>query len=227
MKKYLSLILVAMLALGCTNAQTKETRDVDNFTGVAFGVAGTLILEQGNTFSVVLEGDEDFLEEIETTVRGNRLIIRHDRLWSFGNKKVTAYVTMPEIDNLSVSGSGKMIAEGVLKTADLNMSVSGSGSVELKDLMAESVDCSISGSGSIELNGKAEDGELSISGSGNYSGQDFQLKTLDVSISGSGTCRAMVEEDLEARVSGSGDVYYTGNPRVDARVSGSGKVRKN
>jgi len=159
MKKYLSLILVAMLALGCTNAQTKETRYVDNFTGVAFGVAGTLILEQGNTFSVVLEGDEDFLEEIETTVKGNMLIIRHDRWRSFGNKNVKAYVTMPEIDNLSVSGSGKMIAEGTLKTADLDMRVSGSGTIKLKDLTAESVDCSISGSGSIELNGKAEDGE--------------------------------------------------------------------
>lgn len=227
MKKYLSLILMSLLVLGCSYAQTRETRDVNEFTGIAFGVAGDLILEQGSTFSVVLEGDEDFLEEIETIVKGNKLVIRHDNWFSFGNKKVTVYVTMPEIVSLSVSGSGKMIAEGPLRAAGLDMSVSGSGDIELKDLNAESIDCSISGSGSIELNGGAEDGELSISGSGNYDGQTFQLNTLEVSISGSGTCRAAVEEELEARVSGSGDVYYSGNPQVDARVSGSGKVRKN
>jgi hypothetical protein len=227
MKKYLSLILGSLLVLGCSYAQTKETRDVDDFTGVAFGVAGEIILVQGSTFSVVLEGDEDFLEEIETTVRGNRLIIRHDSWFSFGNKKITAYVTMPEVESLSVSGSGKMIAEGSIRAEDLDMNVSGSGHIELMDLNAESIDCSISGSGTIELNGKAEDGELSISGSGDYYGQSFALSTLDVSISGSGKCRATVADDLTARVSGSGDVYYTGNPKVDARVSGSGKVRKN
>jgi hypothetical protein len=227
MKKFLNLILVSFLVLGCSFAQTKETRDVDDFTAVAFGVAGELILVQGSTFSVVLEGDEDFLEEIETTVRGNRLIIRHDSWFSFGNKKVTAYVTMPEVEGLSVSGSGKMIAEGSIRAEDLDMNVSGSGRIELMDLNAESIECSISGSGTIELKGKAEDGELSISGSGDYYGQSFPLSTLDVSISGSGTCRTTVEDDLTARVSGSGDVYYSGSPRVDARVSGSGKVRKN
>ncbi len=227
MKKYLNLVLLALFAIGCSYAQTKETRDVDDFTGVAFGVAGELILEQGNNFSVVLEGDEDFLEEIETTVRNNKLLIRHDRWFSFGNKKVTVYITMPEVESLSVSGSGKMIAKGSIRTDNLDMGVSGSGDIELKDLIAGSIDCGISGSGTITLDGEAEDGEVSISGSGDYYGQSFQLETLDVSISGSGTCRTAVDEALEARVSGSGDVYYTGNPNVDARVSGSGKVRKN
>ncbi|MEA1887957.1 MAG: head GIN domain-containing protein [Bacteroidota bacterium] len=226
MKKYLSLILVAVLALGSSYAQTSQTRDVDDFTGLTFGVAGTLVLKQGNTFSVVLEGDEDFLEEIETTVRRDKLLIRHDKWFSWGNDKVTAYVTMPEIENLAVSGSGKIIAEGAIKTESLDISVSGSGNVELANLAAISVECSISGSGSVELNGEADNGDLSISGSGNYKGEDFQLRTLDVSISGSGKCNARVEDDLEARVSGSGDVYYTGNPSVDARISGSGKVRK-
>jgi len=227
MKKYLNLVLLALFAIGCSYAQTRETRDVDDFTGIAFAVAGELILEQGSTFSVILEGDEDFLEEIETRVRDNRLLIRHDRWFSFRDKKVTVYVTMPEVESLSVSGSGKMIAEGSIRADNIHMGVSGSGDIVLKELNAESINCGISGSGTITLNGEAEDGELSISGSGNYEGQSFQLETLDVSISGSGTCRTAVGEDLEARVSGSGDVYYTGNPRVDARVSGSGKVRKN
>ncbi|MDT8402229.1 MAG: head GIN domain-containing protein [Bacteroidales bacterium] len=227
MKKLLGLLLLTMFVTSVSYAQTRETRDLDNFTGVGFGVAGTLIIEQGGNFSVVLEGDEDYLKEIETTVRGDILVIRHGRWMTFNNKKVTVYVTMPEIEELNVSGSGNIIAEKSIKTGDLDMSISGSGNIKLSELTAESIDCSISGSGSLELKGSAEEGELSISGSGKYRGNDFRLETLDVSISGSGTCYTSVEESLIARVSGSGDIYYSGSPRVDARVSGSGKVRKN
>jgi len=227
MKKFMGLFLLSVLTLGVSYAQTRETRDLDDFTGIGFGVAGTLILEQGNNFSVVLEGDEDYLEEIETTVRGDILVITHDRWMSFGNKRVTVYVTMPEIEELNVSGSGNIIAEKSLKADDLDMSISGSGHIKLSELTAESIDCSISGSGSMKLKGSAEEGELSISGSGKFGGDEFRLETLDVSISGSGTCYTSVEESLDARVSGSGDIYYSGSPRVDARVSGSGKVRKN
>ena len=50
-------------------AQKKETRKVDNFTGISFGVAGDLILTQGQEYSVVIEGDADYLEDIETFER--------------------------------------------------------------------------------------------------------------------------------------------------------------
>ncbi len=226
MKEIFSLLLLSFLVIGNSYTQSSETRDVNDFTGVSFGVAGEMILKQGNSFRVVLEGDKDYLEEIQTLVKGDRLIIRHDRWLNWGNKKVKVYITMPVINDLSVSGSGNMIAEKI-KADDIELSVSGSGDIDLGELVANSVDCSISGSGTIEIgDGAAGDGELSISGSGKYRGDEFALKYLDVSISGSGSCYTMVEERLEARVSGSGDVYYSGSPNVDARVSGSGKVRK-
>lgn len=226
MKQIFGLLLVSFLISGNSYAQSSETRDVNDFTGISFGVAGKLILEQGNSFSVVLEGDKDYLEEIETRVKDETLIIRNDRWLSRGNKKVTAYITMPVINDLSVSGSGNIVAEKI-EAGDLEISVSGSGDIDLGRLVAGSVDCSISGSGTIEIGGgTGGDGQLSISGSGKYMGDEFALKYLDVSISGSGTCYSMVEEKLEARVSGSGDVYYSGSPNVDARVSGSGKVRE-
>lgn len=226
MKEIFSLLVLCLLLTGNSYAQSSETRDVNDFTGVSFGVAGELILEQGNSFRVVLEGDNDHLEEIETLVKGDRLIIRNDRWLNRGNKKVSVFITMPVINDLSVSGSGNIIAEKI-KADDLGISVSGSGDIDLDELVANSVDCSISGSGTIEIGeGTAGEGELSISGSGKYRGDGFAFKYLDVSISGSGSCYTMVEEKLEARVSGSGDIYYSGSPNVDARVSGSGKVRK-
>jgi hypothetical protein len=229
MKKLFNLLLISILSIGVSYAQSKEERDLEGFTGIGFSVAGTLVLEQGNTFSVVLEGDDDYIEEIETTVQGDMLVISHDRWISIARNKrdLTVYVTMPGVDKLSVSGSGNIIADRSIKSDELDMSVSGSGNIKLADLVAESVDCNISGSGSLELRGSALEGELSISGSGKYRGDSFRLNTLGVQISGSGTCSTLVEDKLVARVSGSGDVYYSGSPSVDARISGSGKVRKN
>jgi len=229
MKKLFNLLLISVLSIGVSYAQSREERDLEDFTGIGFSVAGTLVLEQGNTFSVVLEGDDDYIEEIETTVQGNMLVISHDRWISFSrnNRKLTVYVTMPVVEELNVSGSGSILAEGSVRAEDLDMSVSGSGNIRLSDLTAESAGCSISGSGSLELKGSASTGKLSISGSGKYRGDSFRLNGLNVNISGSGTCSTLVEDKLVARVSGSGDVYYSGNPSVDARISGSGKVRKN
>lgn len=227
MKQHVSLVLIALLISASCFAQNKETRNLDGFTKVSFGVAGKLILKQGNKFNVVLEGDKDFLDEIRTEVKGNSLVIRKSNWKLFQNKKVLVYITMPEVEGLSISGSGLLVAEGAIESDGLDLNVSGSGDIVLKELEADMIDCGISGSGTIELSGNgADDGDISISGSGKYLGESFELDKLDVSISGSGTCKCWVNSNIEARVSGSGDIYYKGNPNIDARTSGSGKIRK-
>jgi len=225
--KKAAFIFIMLAMVVSVAAQKKETRKVDNFTGISFGVAGDLILTQGQEYSVVIEGDADYLEEIETFERNGSLVIRKDN-WMFGtNKKVTVYVTMPEVESLNVSGSGHLVAEGAVKAEEIELNVSGSGRLSLENLTAEEVDCSISGSGNIYLDGTgAKECGLSISGSGRFDGNEFEIGEMTVSISGSGSCKCFVVKDLEARVSGSGDIYYNGSPRIDARVSGSGKVRK-
>lgn len=228
MKRNLVIIILALLVSSAGSAQEKQKRDVDGFTSLSFGAAGELFLTQGNHFSVELEGDKDLLEEIETVNKNGRLVIRKRNWRIMNNKKITVYITMPEIDGLSVSGSGSLEAEGPVNGDDFNLNVSGSGTISLNDLNVEGIDCSISGSGDIRIKGSAKDGgEVFISGSGKYYGEEFRIGDMEISISGSGNCRCWVEGDFEVRVSGSGSVYYKGDPeKVDARISGSGKVRK-
>jgi hypothetical protein len=226
MRKTVFITVMIFMAIAAS-AQEKETRKVDNFSGISLGVAGELYLTQGQGYSVVLEGDRDLLEDIETFERNGVLVIRKDNWMSSTNKRVKVYVTMPEVESLNVSGSGHIIAQGAVKSDEMELNVSGSGKLILENLTAEELDCSISGSGNISLEGMgAKECDLSISGSGRYDGTGLEVGEMVVSISGSGNCRCNVVKDLEARVSGSGDVYYTGNPNIDARVSGSGKVRK-
>ncbi|MCK7541018.1 MAG: DUF2807 domain-containing protein [Marinilabiliales bacterium] len=48
---------------------TPRQRNVSGFSEVGFGVAGEVyIISLGNEYSVVLEGDRDYISEIETSV---------------------------------------------------------------------------------------------------------------------------------------------------------------
>ena len=204
----------------------KETRDLKGFTKVSFGVSGNIYISTGAEFKVVLEGDKSVLEDIITEVSGGRLTVKKEN-WRFNNnEKVTVYITMPEINGLGVSGSGRAEIKDAVKVDDLSLSVSGSGKIYTNEIAVNNLKSSISGSSDIIVgSGDAAKGNISISGSGNYMGENTKIGTLDISISGSGDCATNVTESLKASVSGSGNVTYAGNPKIDARVSGSGKIR--
>lgn len=206
----------------------KENRDLKGFTKISYGISGNLNIKIGPQFSVVLEGEKEDLREVITEVSDGRLRIRMGN-WRFNfDEKVNAYVTLPELTGISISGSGRAeILDPIKNADDLELSVSGSGKLYTKELEVDEFDCSISGSGDIIIigAGSADSGEISISGSGSYNAPDFEIDHLEVSVSGSGSCLCKAGDSLTARISGSGNVTYKGDPKIDARVSGSGHVR--
>ena len=127
-----AMLLVSVAALG----QTRETRKVETFTKISFRVPGKLYLRQGNVQKVEIEGKKDFLEEIETEVEGSRLVIGKEGKWMdwnwSDNDRVNVYITMTNIEGLSVSGSGDLIGETKLTTGNLDLNVSGSGSLTVE-----------------------------------------------------------------------------------------------
>jgi hypothetical protein len=223
-----SVLIMYVLMSGISFGQSKETRDVSGFTKVSFGVAGDLFIKIGPEYKLTIEGNKGVLEDIETIVSGGRLNIRKES-WhmNFNDERVTVNLTMPELEGVGVSGSGKAQIMDPLEADNLSLNVSGSGKLITSDLNVDNFDCGISGSGDVILGsgGSIDNGEISISGSGGFSGEAIEIDHLEVSISGSGSCRCRAGDSLEAHISGSGNVTYLGNPKVDARVSGSGHVR--
>ena len=225
----LAVIGLAMTTTGVSGQNTvKETRDVKGFTKISYGISGNLNIKIGPEFSVVLEGEKGDLEEVITDISDGRLRIRMEN-WHFNfNEKVNAYVTMPELTGLNVSGSGRAeIIDPIKNADDLSLNVSGSGKIITEELVVDALDCGISGSGDISVGsaGSADRGDISISGSGSYNGPDFEIDHLEISVSGSGSCLCKAGDSLTARISGSGNITYKGDPKIDARVSGSGHIR--
>ena len=224
-----ALIFAISLSSGISYGQSgvKEKRNVTGFSEVSFGVAGNLFIKFGPEYEVTIEGSKNYIDNIITELSGDNLKIKTDNWRVSMNEKVNVYITMPEIEGLGVSGSGKAEITDPLKAEDLELSVSGSGKINVAAIDVKNLESTISGSGSINLsgNGIVGDAEISISGSGVYQGEEVSIGTLEVAISGSGKCYCNVEKSLEASISGSGNVVYAGAPRIDAHVSGSGHVR--
>ncbi len=225
----LTLTIIALVLTFAVQAQKKETRQVGEFDYVSFGISGKLIITQGNSNSLVLEGDADDLEKIETYVSGGKLKIRKENNSSwFGDNMddVLVKVTLVNFTGASVSGSGKITNSNNLKGDDVRLNVSGSGKMEIY-VECQSIETHISGSGRITLEGKASTNDLHISGSGNINAEEFNTNKLEAHISGSGSAKVKVKDEIDAHISGSGSIRYYGNPsKIREKVSGSGGVRK-
>jgi hypothetical protein len=208
-----------------------EERKVPSFTGIGIAVPGEVYLVQGPVQKLVVEGSERVLNDLITEVRGNKLTVRLPNRWgSFRrNDELRIYITMPEINDISLSGSARLVAESPIKADRMSVAISGSGRVEIDDFEASRLEVSISGSGRLNLGGSRGVGEsrIAISGSGRYESMTMPSEKVNATISGSGSCRVHALSDLNVRISGSGNVIYTGQPLIDARISGSGKVVNN
>ena len=171
MKHLIALLCIALLA-NPVAAQTREIREVPTFQKISYRIPGKLFLRQGSPQKVVLEGDRERIEEIKTTVKGDRLIIGdedEDRwfTWDLGNQeKLNVYITVEHIDGLYVSGSGNAIGETTINADQLDMKVSGSGSLELNVAVVNDIKADVSGSGDLKVKGNCKDLDSSISGSG-------------------------------------------------------------
>lgn len=197
-------------------------RSVRDFTGIELKIKGTVYVQQGNTTKVEIEARENLLSHIETRVSGNTLIIDNDRCFKSG-QDINIYVTVPDLRKAIVSSSGKIINNGELEAGKLNLTVSGSGDIDL-ELDASEIKSNVLGSGSITLHGQSEKHQVNIAGSGNVAAFGLATVNTEASIAGSGKASVLVDEELEVNIIGSGELRYKGHPQVQKNITGSGRV---
>lgn len=203
-----------------------EPRTVSEFSAVITGGSEDLYVTQGANQKVRIEGDEEDVKDIETNVRNGVLHIEYKDKWFRSHNRVKIYVTMKDIHGLKLAGSGNIIGETPITTDELELGISGSGSIKL-DVTATEINSGISGSGNIRLTGKTTDHNFKISGSGDVNTLDLKADNCAIQISGAGDAKVNVSKKLDVKISGSGSIRYAGDPdKVNTNVSGSGSVQK-
>lgn len=207
-----------------STAGSTPNRKVSKFSGILVSGNFDVRVLLGTTEGVKINADNEILDDIETVVENEVLVVRYKPRTNLrGRRKVNIIINAKIIESLSMSGSGSLKVEGTLKSKNLKTQVSGSG---LISLTADATDymAVLSGSGKIIIKGKVKEAQIVLSGSGNFSGENLDSKNAEVKVSGSGNASISADNTLEAIVSGSGSIRYSGNAEVTKSKNGSGSI---
>ncbi len=228
-KAAVSLALLSSIALTAEGLAETITPDLKDFSRVELRTAANVNIKVGGDYSVRVTADEDLLEKTEVIVKRDRLIIKrkneNGRFFSRdddGDMQVD--ITMPDIVEMEVNGSGDTEIEGV-DNQELELRINGSGNLNVSG-KSEKLDISINGSGDIEMDEVAGgDVDVSVNGSGDVELVTGTCSNLEIDINGSGSVRAkdVKCQDVNVDVSGSGDsmVYASSSITFDSHGSGS------
>lgn len=182
-----------------------EKRDVKNFKGVHAGGAMQIEIAVGKDFSVELEGDDNILPLIKTEVRGDTLHFeRTERRGSISHSRLIARITMPELNDLDISGASSANVTGV-KTEGLKIDASGASK--------------------IEISGEARELIISVSGASKVMAENLKSERAKVEASGASKALIYASEAVDADASGASRIVYSGNPKsVSKDSSGASSV---
>jgi hypothetical protein len=181
----------------------RQARAVGSFQDVELKGSSNLQVELGRPLSLAVEADDNLLSQLTSEVVGGTL--RLDTRGSFRTRTAPRiYLTAPNIEAITTSGSGNLVISGV-------------GNRELKLVTR--------GSGNVIARGRTQSLTVKVQGSGNAHLQNIQAARADVAVLGSGNAWVKSTGAVRARSMGSGNVYVMGRPSsLDARNSGSGRV---
>ncbi len=201
-----------------------EERALSGFDRIIVEGAMDIILRQDDQQILEVEADDNIMPIISTSVRGGELKIKSTRSYR-SREAVKIYITVVDLEELKVRGSGDVYGESVFAGDRLNLETSGSGNMDL-EVYYDKLFSEINGSGNFILQGEANEQEVRINGSGDYRAADLLTVETDINISGSGNSTVNVSDYLRAEIRGSGDIIYYGNPEVSSSIRGSGNLIK-
>ena len=237
MRKSISLFTLILLSVSAFSQVTKKTLELAEFKSIYNNSSYTVYLKQTNKQEVNVEALTEIYELTTFSVENGILLINVERKPDNPNKSVWAkiddiklnatqkvYISVKNLAELQVNGSGKIVSENSLAAGSLALSIGGSGSMDL-DIKGDQLKVEVSGSGKLALRGYATACDAILSGSGNLTAFDCPLETAKVKISGSGSAEINVTTTLDAFVAGSGSVKHKGNTKNTAKkIFGSGSV---
>jgi hypothetical protein len=201
----------------------REARSLETFDRVVLHGLGDLTVSQGEQESLEIEAEDNVLPYIETEVRDGVLEIRYERKTILPTKPVKFHLVMRELRGLDTRGVSNILADGVA-TDRLQIGISGTGNVNIRDLRAGALAVNVSGAGNCTVDGTAGEQAVTLSGAGSYNGGELASGAATVTITGLGKVTVWAQDSLNVTISGTGGVDYYGSPQVRQQISGLGQV---
>ena len=181
---------------------------------------GDVKLVQGGEDSVFIEGDEEAQGAARLDVEDGVLRVRPSGAWKFWrSKQLMITVTARDLKRIEISGAADVVAAEPVSVKQIEVRISGAGSVRLDKLKAEKLEVSIAGIGSAQAAGSADTLQVRISGRGAYLGENLASKFATLSVSGAGDVKVWATKELDRVGVGVADVPTSGAARRSAETT--------
>jgi hypothetical protein len=257
------LLLVTFLASGCgvilvpkdgeTEPGELETRQYDftEFTHVDIGSAFEYEIQQADTYSISVTADSNLFDDIRVIKVGQTLDIGIEfpgvtvTIWNVA-PRLRAVITMPQLQDLDSSGATHGTVTSFRSDDNLDVTVSGASTVELKDIAAgnavfdisgaskvtgaivvEDLELEVSGASTVQLKGSANSLATDGSGASHLKLADLNVGNANVILSGASDATINLAGRLDADLSGASKLEYIGEPTLGIMdATGASTVKK-
>ena len=209
------LLLLTLLIVGCSSIKNNiqgsgniisESRELNNFTSIILLGSIDVNIKTSESNNCVVVADDNLIPYIKTEVVNNKLNISLNESYS-SEEKLVVNINTPNYDEVSLSGSGN---------------------INILDFKNNNLSLNISGSGNITGNGEVETLVVKINGSGNLMSKEIKSNSATITINASGDTEVFASDSISAKINSSGNIEYFGNPEnVDSIINGSGDIKSN
>ena len=236
MKKFKIIISLLLVLVGSAFAkyivasgpEVTEEFKVKNISFLDVRSQIDVYLTQGNKEEVIIETYKGILPYINVEQDGERLNIYLDRKvhkikWNGKDEIINAYITVKDLDKVSLSGACDLYLDTPFETDVLKLTASGASDLDLDKIIGESIKIITSGASDID-NADLEALKVYINASGASDGEiKVVADVFDIIASGASNFNIDVDvEDLNIKAHGASDFDAVGTSKTFVvNVSGS------
>lgn len=156
-----------------------------------------------DNYSIVAQANEPTFNQLEIVQRGEDLVIHRNSdncFWFCTGRKVELTITTPILEQLDISGLGKVTVSG-FDNESLATNIEGGTSVDFDKLTTNNFTLEASGYSHITLNGSATTADITLNGVVNFDGSDFVIESTYLDTEGA-TDVKLYTEHLRGQASG-------------------------
>lgn len=181
-----------------------------------------VVITEGKSLSITLDGDAKAGEALRFDRDGDRLTVGRDtKIWD-GSGTAIVRITMPAPENLAIAGSGSIKSDAVASKAGIE--IAGSGDVDVRKVAAEMLTVEIAGSGGVKAAGTAKQLRVEVVGNGDVALEKLVAEDVGIEITGAGDVSLASDGMVDVEIAGSGNVIVVGDAKCSVETAGSGTV---
>lgn len=201
----------------------------DSFSEIRLESNINLVLTQGPTYKITLEGGENLLPGIDSEINDSVLTFRNNNKVNWVrsyDRKITAYVTAPHFLKINYQGTGDITNNDTIHEDSLSVTAfGGSGYINLCIKTRLSHLSINAGSADMNISGISDNNFIYASSYGPFHCLNLLTQNTFMNNKGTNDCYINVKQRLEYEINSLGSIYYKGKPAVITGViNGEGKL---